>query len=354
MLYAGRTSLARVLHESPAILDAMGIYISHVTALWLRVSPRNQSLDLTRLDGLSSKTLNYATASHGEVMHEAMSVMRGLLDLPDGQTLPVHVTVGDVCARRCSRVVTAHLWSGFLPPHSFDVLSEGVFLATPEFCFLELARELDEIDLILVGSAMCGRYWIDRSEDGFSTHEPLTTRKRILDFLGGVPQKTLGLQKARAAANLILDNARSPMETVTAMILSLDRRRGGWGVARPKLNEPVYLTNGTAEIVGFDYFVIDLYWAAAKYGIEYNSWITHPDLGRDIMRQLTLLEDGITTQIITKAQLDDPNQTRLLVQTIDRLHGRVRRAGELDDGEAQAELRRRLLHSGKPYWAIPF
>ena len=91
---------------------------------------------------------------------------------------------------RTSRLET-HLWSHAIPRGSFIDLGNGIYLSSPAFLFMQMATELGEVELILLGLELCGSYSFWRLPSPFGA-----TRD---DDLSDV---TYELRPALTAANL--------------------------------------------------------------------------------------------------------------------------------------------------------
>lgn len=71
-------------------------------------------------------------------------------------SLPLDLMVSDSNERRNNKFVMCHVAYGSYPQGSFVKVSEGMYVSSPELCFLQLAETHDEIDLVLIGNELCG------------------------------------------------------------------------------------------------------------------------------------------------------------------------------------------------------
>lgn len=192
----------------------------------------------------------------------------------------------------------------------FDINDPACALC-PEALFLTLAKTHSQIELIQIGFELCGYYSLFNGKGGFWKRHPLSTRERIIAYL----QTATGCQgriKALEAARFILDGSRSPMETATAMLLTLPKRLGGSGFSGAVLNKEINLSEqhrflGTAEMRE-----CDLYWAKQKVAVEYDSTAFHggDHFKKDVRRRIELGTKHISVITFTIDTLRNKNQFR--------------------------------------------
>ena len=205
-----------------------------------------------------------------------------------------HVLVGQSQQRRNSPGVCRHEWRGALPAHSFREVSQGVLVSSPEFTFLQLARDLDLIDAALVGMSLCSCYRLVPDINGISDTivecQPVTsaeTLRRYLDGAAGIH----GVSRARDALALVEDRSRSPMETETFAMAAWPTKLGGYGFSQIKLNYRVPVEPQNVDVSDRpdrQYVKVDLYDPKAQAGIEYlGSW--HREQWNEDLRRLNML-----------------------------------------------------------------
>lgn len=73
----------------------------------------------------------------------------------------------------------------------------------------------------------------------------------------------LGLPGLRGALDLSVERSASPAETACALLMSVSRRRGGYGLPRPQMNYTVAVGSGS--------YVCDLAWPGKCVALEYQS-----------------------------------------------------------------------------------
>lgn len=93
--------------------------------------------------------------------------------------------------------------------------------------------------------------------DGYVDRIPLTTVKRLGQFVDAAPAYSRGAACARMALSLVKDGSRSPMETVSSIQLRLSRRRGGFGAGDVLFNQRVDIKPEWQEILRKDYLLVD-------------------------------------------------------------------------------------------------
>lgn len=226
-------------------------------------------------------------------------------------TRPCHL----LCTHKTSRSghdVVRHTHRLPLPGRSLIVLDRGTLVVSPELLFLELAAsaELDDTEIIQIGFELCGTYLLDASElswNGFTnTAEPLTCTKKIMNFLDRCRGRR-GVNRARALARCIADGANSPMETITAMLVSLPKRLGGWNLGAIAMNHPINTTQGVRWV--------DIMFIGRRVGLEYKGRRAHAieRTARDDRRQNHVQSTGTTIINIWYEDLADDHLFAMLM-----------------------------------------
>lgn len=148
-------------------------------------------------------------------------------------TDPVVLIAKDARARRIVKGVRFRVWSECVTSGSFVKVSHGVFVASPEACFAQMAGELSFEQLVKLGMELCGSYALSsRADAGFLFREPLTSVRRLRCYLEKASGMN-GAKRARASLSYVLDGSASPAETNLVMLLCLSTRRGGYGLPLP-------------------------------------------------------------------------------------------------------------------------
>lgn len=206
-------------------MGMMNICLSHDSAFrWLM---RNRS---PRVAGLSSTARVLPLASPSALQCRALS-----LELAVGPD-PLEVLVCRSNGRRDSAYVKSHLSGLSYPPGSFVRVGasgfEGVYAASPELVFRQIAAKRSLLEAVYVGYALCSSYRIDANVEGgiavrAGDDEPLTTVERIGSYLRKT-EGSYGCAKARRALSYVREGSTSPTESALAMGLSLPSCLGGF------------------------------------------------------------------------------------------------------------------------------
>ena len=314
----------------------MGVFLSHQTALeFLRIN----------------HALSYGSANR-----------RCRAELPDsppdirqpglsGLASPLHIMIGNAEARRKRKTMRLHLFDGQTPEGSFIRIDDGLFVSSPEFCFLQMASLLPLAGLIELGYELCGTYSIPAVGDpnvperGFHKRQPLTNSKRLAAFLVRIPGVN-GHQNALKAVRYILEGSASPMETKLSIILTLPYKLGGFGFPRPELNKRVVPSKTDKRFSGKASYVCDLFWTDHNLAVEYDSVLFHAGQGQiadDSKKKNTLTMMGVTTISVTKQQLYSREEFEKTAVAIAKCLGKRLRCDKPGFAAAHRELRKQLL-----------
>ena len=193
------------------------------------------------------------------------------------KTEPLHLCVSRRTGRRFVSGAHCHLMTGHYPVGSFNRVDGSTLVASPELSFVQMARFLDDDLLVAYGYEQCGYYVRTADEPGFCNCPPMTSVARIASYMDrlervreekgeGMPW---GLAKARRALDYVRDGAASPEEAVVSMVLTLPKRRGGYGMPNARLNAVVSLGKDSSRLFGIDSFVCDLSWNDGSSVLEY-------------------------------------------------------------------------------------
>lgn len=304
----------------------MAIYLGFRTALMLYASPRcmglAEALPLTRRDLMDAET------SIPQARREATEAYCSLANIvaPPGV---IDVIAPSMGRRTPTPELAPHVWSGELPPGAFIRVSRDTYLSTPEFCFLQMARTMSVPALMILGMAMCGRYWPAQVEGHMLKIPAITSTERLRVFMANVAPKTMAMEKANLALRWLSDNAWSPMESSTYLIMCLPRTLGGYGLPKPVLNKEIPLSREASRIVRQPTCYVDLCWPDSAYGLEYYGAEYHREPARDIARELALKHDGILLQPVMYRQIKHREERRELVaQAAEHTGKRLRKGSQ--------------------------
>ena len=235
---------------------------------------------------------------------------------------PVHIAVPKKMNRVKSDEIIYHVMSKRVSPESFQKVAEGVFISSPELCFLQAAAELPIHQLVQLANNLCAIYILDPYEDyGQRRREQVTSVNDIRKFLEGI-HRFMNVQNAKVAIRYALDHSNSPMESNLATIALLPWRYGGYNLKAPKLNLDVNLSETGAEHLGRDTVCCDMVWTDEKVVLEYDSNLAHlsPDQHAKDKKRITALSlSGYQVISVTA------NEVRSF-RAVEELFLRVRRA----------------------------
>lgn len=267
-----------------------------------------------------------------------------VLGLPADDTLRV-LDLEGVRPRSTPRVAF-HRWSAPLPIAQLVSVGADALALGPELFLLEMARWVDELDLLLLCHELCGGYRIDRGcPGGFAARPPLTSVRaleRCVERNAGV----LGAKRLRRVLPFVGEGSESPMETALALIVGLPISRGGLGIPRPVHNyrlDPGRRLRGVAEK---GHYRCDLYWPDRCVAVEYDGELSHTGAERiaaDARRRAALQAMGVTVVSVTRDQLYHPASFQRLARVLRRVLRVRSRVRCSDYQERQGRLRARVL-----------
>ena len=323
----------------------MNVYVQGFSAL-AHYRSSSAKLEVERCPA-NIRALADATSSRREISE--MRIWRLGIGEPSAER-PLEVLVHSKNERSRSEAVTAKVWKGPIAPTGFRQISDGIYVSSPEFVFLQLATKLELPELVALGMELCGTYRrnvevasLYPNTHGYITeyHQPpLTTLKRLKGFLGSM-KAAPGSLRALKALDYVLPNSASPMETALYLLLCLPRRLGGYALPKPVLNPPIVLTKAGRKHTIRSSAKPDLFWKDVKLDLEFNSDEFHDENDRtdDSMRRKALERMRVEVIELTSAELFD---TRLFHATVLRIALRLKKQLR-PEGEGLFEERRSLL-----------
>ncbi|MDO4442462.1 MAG: hypothetical protein Q4B69_01110 [Slackia sp.] len=262
---------------------------------------------------------------------------------------PIHIMVPTCDARRRPRGVVCHVCTSIYPAGSFVALEKGLAVASPALTFLQMARSLSVERLAVAGTELCSRYAI--SDEGFlSSREPLTSRSRLESFIERA-KGAYGVDRARRALRFVVDDSASPMETVLALLLSMPRALGGYGLPKPVMNMRINAAEYERGMLGSaarpNFFKGDICWPKANVCVEYDSDAFHTGSDRiahDSWRRSELGLTGFSVITVTKGQLYDCDSLDRVARLLAKSIGVRVRKEDAGYKERQRRLREVLLY----------
>ena len=216
-------------------------------------------------------------------------------------TEPLHLIVGKADHRCKRRGIMCHVMTGPIPKDSFERISSDCWVSSPELCFCQMASTLPLIDLVKRGFELCARFSINPFTRDIERSDPLTTTRSLADYCARYGSRK-GADRARMALQYVLDGAESPMEIAVAMLLTLPKRHGGYGIGGAVLNDIVKLPRRTRTGATITYRG-DLVWRRARLVVEYDSKLFHESpesIERDSLRRNNLLDGGWKVITLTR------------------------------------------------------
>ena len=267
------------------------------------------------------------------------------VDEPSPET-PLHVLVRNGMGAGRSKSVIASVWGGPVPRGALRKVSSDVYVSSPEFLFLQMARRLELVPLVELGMELCGTYRRHAMGDETTYEQPtLTTPHRLKSFVrraGSVH----GAKRAREALKYIEPNSASPFETIVYLLLCLPRRLGGYAFPHPTLNTSVKLSVRGREHTLRRSSIPDLYWGQAELDLECHG-SAHELMERrteDSMRRKALERMRIEVIELTYDEAKDPDLFYAAVRRIAKKLGfRLRARTENNFTSRERDLRRTLF-----------
>ncbi len=307
----------------------MPVLISHDSALeyWRAVPPQVDSS--TRVTAPLS-VAEYSTTAADLAVFD--SVDYGI------SRTPLHVLGGKDVRRSSAANVKPHTCAlASLSGSLVRAIASEVYVSTPEFTFAQMARGLGEVGAAVLGFELCGDYaHFSAPVSGFYDRPALTSTTRIADAFAQL-KGFYGLSVAQRALKLVIDGARSPMETVLACMLSFPARLGGFSFEAPRLNYEVSLDETASRLAGLNRCLIDVAWPNQRVGLEYNGAAFHQDAERDRRRAEALRSMGWSIFTVDAAKI---TSYRELTKVVSLLEGTV---PHRVDGRAPASAAKVLL-----------
>ena len=217
-------------------------------------------------------------------------------------------------------------------------------MSTPEFCFLQMASQLTQTQLILLGFELCGTYVIGAGDAAAQREGSLTTVERLRAFIETAPHAP-GRAKARRAVRYVINGSASIMESILVLLLCLPNRMGGYGLPAPLLNYCIPIPPSFKKIADRKYCRGDLCWPDAKLCLEYDSELYHANETRrqsDARRRNTLITMGIMVVTVTVDQMRSTESLNRLANQIAKKVGKRLRLHDPAFTRAHLVLHREL------------
>lgn len=257
-------------------------------------------------------------------------------------TSPVHLFVGSPKMRVSNRRVVSHTCTAKLPFGAFLDMGDGLFVASPELCFMRATASSHPARAVELGFELCGHYRLDRRESrGFIQAPPLASALQVETFVGAVCAAR-GAREARRLYHYVLDGARSPMESALAILLGFPTSRGGFDLGGFEINGRIDVPLSFRPMVGGkSYLLADMLWRDKRVILEYDGVLDHTGADRiasDAGRRNALEGLGYTVMTLTKRQLRHWDELQASFALLSRYLNKVERSND----PVKAALRRTL------------
>lgn len=230
-----------------------------------------------------------------------------------------------------------------LPEESFYQVSHGLYIVSPQLCFLQVAEESTFLDLARIGTDLCSKYLCSpyEKEKLIQLEQQRFSSGTFRAYLAKA-QGFRGIAKARAAARWIVDNTRSPRETSMALLMTLPSRRGGFQLHGWEANALVDLDEQASLILRQSKVECDMlnrkYWRT----FEYNSDLFHDteEAGEHDLEKITALQSmGYVVTPISTRQFNDFDVFESIVLDTRR------KMGSSDRSDSHVSRMRRFTHA---------
>lgn len=260
---------------------------------------------------------------------------------------PLHLLVPNASLRVRRKDMVCSVFDKRMPPSAFIDAGEGVFVASPELCFLLGARSAPLANLVETGYELCGTYRLPTTlhEPLTCDQLPLTSVSKLQAFLAQA-RKINGVDAARKALPYVLPGSASPKESELSILSSFPGRLGGYGFPQAKLNYPVNISEKARGRGIGRTCRCDLFWPEAKLDVEYDSRLHHAqgaEQVRDSVRRIALAYEGILVITVTSEQLHTRSEMDKVAQAMAKRLGRRCRSRARDWEIKQIKLRSQLL-----------
>jgi very-short-patch-repair endonuclease len=242
----------------------------------------------------------------------------------------VHVVVARDSDRRRGLRMHCRVYDASADRNAFLKIADGLYVATPEVLFFQMAGVLPVVDLVELGFTLTSGYAEDeRASDGMRKRSPLTSVSALRRYTLS-RQGAKGYKKAACALLYVCDNSASPMETLLAMLLFLPCYLGGYGFKRERLNYRIdknhvrKLSPLTQGLPG-ECLRCDIYWPDLRLAIEYDSSSHHTGIHaivRDSDRRSMLGLLGVNVIAVTGGQVFDVRALDRIALLISKQMGR--------------------------------
>ena len=312
------------------------LYISHNSALYFwRTNPPKYVLEGADRD---IRALRCCPSTAQEVKAFALSEA-------EFGPHPIDVLVPPEAPRPRS-ILRYHIQKAQLPRHSLYPLRDGIHIASPELCFVQLCKSLSFAKAAELGMELCGTYALreEMPDDGAKRDYQLA-KASSLQRKANAWRELHGLRLARQVSPYLANGAASPMETVTYLLLCLPQQYGGYNLPQPELNPELKLDREEQFLLRTTSVKPDLLWRKQGFIIEYDGEY-HNDptqAAHDNKRRIVLETLGYHVETLKKQDVFDPIAFDGFAAMVAKRLGKRVRPLSLKQQYAREALRESLL-----------
>lgn len=236
---------------------------------------------------------------------------------------------------------------GAVPEGSFYQLSDNVYICSPSYVFLLMAKRLSFPKLVALGYELCGLYSLDRrSERGIRQRKaPLLCIERLRSYVEGA-KGVQGCSRALRALGCVQELCASPMETECAMLACMPYRYGGYGLKKFSINHEIRLVSGAFRIAGKRTCYGDLCYPDEGIDIEFQGKYDHAPQDKydaDRARVNAIRMSGYNVIELTSGQVGDLRSFEAIMLSLARATSKRIDKRYLGPTPARVELRRELF-----------
>ena len=187
-----------------------------------------------------------------------------------------------------------------------NINSSSVLISSPFELLFQMASKLSLFELVLLISEFQGRFVIDASTGELQSnwYTPLFKKSELLAYLTK-KKGVRSFRKVKAAADLSVENAASPMEVKLALRALLPVYKGGYAIPCVELNKEFEIQNRAIDLLLSS--GVSNARGTQNVALEYNGSV-HESIDaadRDYKRNNELLAAGIEEFVISKNEYDD-------------------------------------------------
>ena len=279
---------------------AKSLFISHKSALvFWRSNPSWYILEGGERDIRSLKNCACTTKDFAS------------FDVPESEfgPHPIDIMVPASSSPRCPAEFNPHKSQLQLPHHALYPLWDGVFVVSPELCFVQMCQDLSFVAALELGMELCGSYALrPGSAEGMAQRDYMLVDADALRRHTQSWEQLYGVKMARKAARYLASGSASPMETKLYLLLCLPLQYGGYNLGKPELNPEFDLTAEEMSILKRTKVKPDILWRKEKLVVEYDGR-QHEETGQseyDAIRKTILESRGFTVRQVKRHQLYSP------------------------------------------------